>query len=271
MAPGRYYRIPSARDGPQTYRGGCPEARGEMPMDAGGGRMESGGAPPQWGRRAGERAGVPDVRDEVGRVGGEVRRMRDGGRYAGAQPRQKRANIRESGQESFPQRAEVIPHARDPGPHSRRSVPILSGLHPSPADDAPSLPADHPSLLTDQPNARITKRGIHTDFIDRSREEWGNLQPLYLDAIRAAEAQDDVFEGSPVAPPEHLVAMKLAAGTDKDERDAVRLIAKVKDLDISATRDLVRRFLGPGLLGRLEECLRRAGQPLARRAYTAGS
>jgi hypothetical protein len=120
-------------------------------------------------------------------------------------------------------------------------------------------------------NARITPRGIRTDFIDRSNEEWGNLQPLYLDAIRAAEAQDDDFEGAPVAPPEHLVAMKLAAGTDKDERDAIRLIAKVKDLDVGTTRDLVRKFLGPGLLGRLEECLRRAGHPLARRAYTAGS
>ncbi len=120
-------------------------------------------------------------------------------------------------------------------------------------------------------NARIVRRGIRTDFIDRSSEEWGNLQPLYLDAVRAAEKQDDDFEGAPVAPPEHLVAMKLAAGTDKDERDAIRLIAKVKDLDIGRTRDLIRKFLGPGLLGRLEECLRRAGHPQARRAYTVGS
>jgi hypothetical protein len=120
-------------------------------------------------------------------------------------------------------------------------------------------------------NARIARRGIRADFIDRSSEEWGNLQPLYLDSIRAAETQDDDFEGAPVAPPEHLVAMKLAAGTDKDERDAIRLLAKVKDLDIGATRDLIRKFLGPGLLGRFEECLRRAGHPLARRAYTAGS
>jgi hypothetical protein len=120
-------------------------------------------------------------------------------------------------------------------------------------------------------HARMPRQGIRADFIDRSSEEWGNLQPLYLDAIRAAEAQDDLFEGSPVAPPEHIVAMKLAAGTDKDERDAIRLIAKVKDLDVEATRSLVRKFLGPGLLGRFEECLRRAGHPLARRAYSAGS
>ncbi len=50
-------------------------------------------------------------------------------------------------------------------------------------------------------HARISEQGVRTDFIDRSSEEWGNLQPLYLDAIRAAEAQDDQFEGIPVAPP----------------------------------------------------------------------
>lgn len=120
-------------------------------------------------------------------------------------------------------------------------------------------------------HARLSKQGVRADFIDRSSEEWGNLQPLYLDAIRAAEAQDDRFEGIPVAPPEHLAAMKLAAGTDKDERDAIRLLAKVKDLDVEATRNLVRKFLGPGLLGRLEECLRRAGHPQARRAYSLSS
>jgi hypothetical protein len=120
-------------------------------------------------------------------------------------------------------------------------------------------------------NARLANLGIRTDSIDRSSEEWGNLQPLYLDAIRAAESQDDRFEEIPIAPPEHLVAMKLAAGTDKDERDAIRLMTKVKDLDINAIRDLVRRFLGPGLLGRMEECLRRAGHPLARRAFSASN
>lgn len=57
----------------------------------------------------------------------------------------------------------------------------------------------------------------------------------------------------------------------KTSGDAIRLIAKVKDLDVEATRDLVRKFLGPGLLGRLEECLRRAGHPRARRAYSLGS
>lgn len=149
----------------------------------------------------------------------------------------------------------AVPHASI---HS-----ILEALHKTDAEVS--------QLMIGGINARVSKQGIRTDFIDRSSEEWGNLQPLYLDAIRAAEAQEDLFEGIPVAPPEHLVAMKLAAGTDKDERDAIRLIAKVKDLDVDATRGLVRKFLGPGLLGRLEECLRRAGHPRARRAYTLGS
>ncbi len=120
-------------------------------------------------------------------------------------------------------------------------------------------------------SARIATRGIRTDFIDRSSEEWGDLQPLYLDAIRAAAAQEDDFEGAPVAPPEHIVAMKLAVGADKDERDAIRLIAKIDDFDVVRTRELVRRFLGPSGIGRLEECLRRAGHPKARRAYTESS
>jgi hypothetical protein len=142
---------------------------------------------------------------------------------------------------------------------------------PSIVDTLRETEAEVSQLVIGGINARIARRGILADFIDRSSEEWGNLQPLYLDVIRAAEAQDDVYEGAPMAPPEHLVAMKLAAGTDKDERDAIRLLAKVKDLDVGATRDLIRKFLGPGLLGRFEECLRRAGHPQARRAYTAGS
>ena len=142
---------------------------------------------------------------------------------------------------------------------------------PSILDALRETEAEVSQLVIGGINARIARHGILADFIDRSSEEWGNLQPLYLDAIRAAEAQDDVYEGAPVAPPEHLVAMKLAAGTDKDERDAIRLLAKVKDLDVDRIRDLIRKFLGPGLLGRFEECLRRAGHPQARRAYTAGS
>lgn len=59
--------------------GGGPEARGEMSMDAGEGRMESGEAPPQWGRRAGERVRAWDVGDEVGRIGEEARSTRDEG------------------------------------------------------------------------------------------------------------------------------------------------------------------------------------------------
>src|SRR3954464_5834718 len=149
----------------------------------------------------------------------------------------------------------AVPQARIPS--------LLEALHQTDAEVS--------QLTIGGVNARISKQGVRTDFIDRANEEWGNLQPLYLGVMPAAEEHDDQLEGIPVAPPELLVAMKLAAGTDKDERDAMRLIAKVRDLDVEATRDLVRKFLGPGLLGRLEECLRRAGHPQARRAYSLGS
>jgi len=120
-------------------------------------------------------------------------------------------------------------------------------------------------------NALSETAGIRADFIDRSSEEWGDLQPLYKDAIAQAVQSEDRFSGIPVASPEHLVAMKIGAATDKDERDATRLIAKVNDLDVDRTRELVKRFLGPSGIGRLEECLRRAGHPKARRAYTESS
>ena len=120
-------------------------------------------------------------------------------------------------------------------------------------------------------NALSETAGIRADFIDRSSEEWGDLQPLYKDAIAQAVQSEDRFSGIPVASPEHLVTMKIGAATDKDERDAMRLIAKVDDLDVDRTRELVKRFLGPSGIGRLEECLRRAGHPKARRAYTESS
>ncbi len=113
--------------------------------------------------------------------------------------------------------------------------------------------------------------GIRADFIDWSSEEWGDLQPLYKDAMASAMHSEDRVSGVPVASPEHLVTMKIGAATDKDERDAMRLIAKVEDLDVDKSRELVRRFLGPSGIGRFEECLRRAGHPKAKRAYTESS
>jgi hypothetical protein len=120
-------------------------------------------------------------------------------------------------------------------------------------------------------NAMSEATGIRADFIDRSSEEWGDLQPLYKDAMASATQSEDRISGVPVASPEHLVTMKIGAATDKDERDAMRLIAKVEDLDVDRTRELVRKFLGPSGIGRFEECLRRAGHPKAKRAYTESS
>ncbi|HYU34343.1 MAG TPA: hypothetical protein VEW48_19490 [Thermoanaerobaculia bacterium] len=120
-------------------------------------------------------------------------------------------------------------------------------------------------------NAMSEPAGIRADFIDWSSEEWGDLQPLYKDAMASAMHSEDRVSGVPVASPEHLVTMKIGAATDKDERDAMRLIAKVEDLDVDKSRELVRRFLGPSGIGRFEECLRRAGHPKAKRAYTESS
>ncbi|MBI5496939.1 MAG: hypothetical protein HY904_18130 [Deltaproteobacteria bacterium] len=120
-------------------------------------------------------------------------------------------------------------------------------------------------------NARIDSSGIRADFVDRSSEEYGDLNPLYVDAIHAANLSEDRASGVPVASPEHLVAMKIGAGTEKDDRDAIRLIAKIEDLDVDKVRELIKKHLGPGTVGRLDECMRRAGHPKARRAYSAGS
>jgi hypothetical protein len=120
-------------------------------------------------------------------------------------------------------------------------------------------------------NAMSEPEGIRADFIDRTSEEWGDLQPLYKDAMVSVSRSEDRMGGIPVASPEHLVTMKIGAAADKDERDAMRLIAKVADLDVDKTRELVRRFLGPSGIGRFEECLRRAGHPRAKRAYAESS
>ena len=75
-----------------------------------------------------------------------------------------------------------------------------------------------------------------------------------------------------LVPPEHLVAMKLGTGRpEKDDRDAKRLLRGVPDLDVTALRSLVARFLGPLGTNRLEEVLSEIGHPAARRRYEAGS
>jgi len=146
----------------------------------------------------------------------------------------------------------------------RSSIPpILQRLHATEAKVS--------QLSIGGVNAQVPEKGIRTDFIDRSNEEWGDLQPLYVEAIEAASRGEDRFRDVPVTPPEYLVAMKVGAGTDKDERDCIRLLAKVLDMDVELTRNLTRKYVGPAGIGRLEECLRRAGHPQARRAYTAGS
>lgn len=131
-------------------------------------------------------------------------------------------------------------------------------------------------------NVEVGERGVNVDFIHRLSEIWGDLSGLYLEAIAAAE-EEGVFlvdeDGTPlvpipVVPPEHLVAMKIATGEDKDRRDAYRLIAFGTDeVDVEAVRELLRRHGGASDLARFEQVLRDAGHPGAhiRGRYGKGS
>lgn len=120
-------------------------------------------------------------------------------------------------------------------------------------------------------NAYDDASHINVDFIDRASSEWGDLSGLFNEAI--ARAPDSLRIGAavfPVVSPEHLVAMKLATGAGKDERDVERLLEWVVGLDIELVRDLIRRHMGALFLGRFEEILRRVGHPLAKRSYKPG-
>jgi hypothetical protein len=62
----------------------------------------------------------------------------------------------------------------------------------------------------------------------------------------------------PVVSPEHIVAMKLATGDPRDERDVERLLV-VEPTDYERIRTLVRRYLGPAAANRLDHIGARAG------------
>jgi hypothetical protein len=101
--------------------------------------------------------------------------------------------------------------------------------------------------------------GVVVDFIDRHPE----LGELYLDAVTAAQ-KNRVRLGRtvvPLVPIEHLIAMKLATGEDKDERDVQELLAGVPPRRYPSLRSSVGHYLG--FLGkqRLDTVARRIGHP----------
>jgi hypothetical protein len=108
---------------------------------------------------------------------------------------------------------------------------------------------------------------IRVDFIDR-RE--GGLASLFEEAITAAKDGPRADAGGatvPVAPAEYLVALKVVTGEDRDEADAVRILRALPGLDLTHTRDIVRRHGGPAGANRLDALARRAGRADARPEY----
>lgn len=65
--------------------------------------------------------------------------------------------------------------------------------------------------------------------------------PLQVEAVLAAKLHDFAGIAVPVAPPEHVVALKVVAGRPGDLRDVGEIAERVPDLD----RQEVRRLLAP--------------------------
>ncbi len=103
------------------------------------------------------------------------------------------------------------------------------------------------------------------DFIDRRVD----FADLYADAVLVANRDQittttDDGKRIPVASPEHLVAMKLATGDPRDERDVERILG-ARGQDYAACRQLVRKHLGPAAANRLDHIGARIGiEPAAR-------
>jgi hypothetical protein len=115
-------------------------------------------------------------------------------------------------------------------------------------------------------NVSYPEDGVNVDFVDRTSRLYGDLGSLFAGAVQAAvesglTAQIGDF-AFPLAPPEYLIAMKMATGEDDDERDAGRLVAHA-DVDVSAARALLAEHAGVAAMGRFEVLLRRSGHPAA--------
>jgi len=112
---------------------------------------------------------------------------------------------------------------------------------------------------------------VRVDFIDR-RE--GELSGLFEEAIADAAQRGGILsigDGSiPVVRVEYLIALKVVTGEDKDETDAVKLLQSVAELDLSSTREVIRRHGGPAGANSLDALARRAGRADARPSYRNG-
>lgn len=109
--------------------------------------------------------------------------------------------------------------------------------------------------------------GANVDFIDRTSPEWGDLSPLFEEAVASARASGETATvggvALPLVPAEVLTAMKVATGTRKDREDAARVLRGVP-LSVDRVRRLVAAHAGPAGIGALEDLLREVGHPAAR-------
>jgi hypothetical protein len=122
-------------------------------------------------------------------------------------------------------------------------------------------------------NVELEALGINVDFIHRDSRILGDLSGLFQSAIDAAHAAetflaegegDDAVAVSavPLVPLGHLVAMKMATGEPRDEKDAQRLMAfGTEEVDVECVRALLRLHGGPSAIARFEQVLRDVGHP----------
>ncbi len=104
-------------------------------------------------------------------------------------------------------------------------------------------------------------QGVSIDFIDRHPY----LTNLYRDAVGASAEHGGSFtvEGEEVraVPPEHLVAMKLASGRARDERDIEEMVALADEDEYREIRRTVVEYLGYAMGNQLDRIARRIGHP----------
>lgn len=84
----------------------------------------------------------------------------------------------------------------------------------------------------------VAPNGVSVDFVVRSDE----FRSLYREAVKMAQTIEGV--PMPVVRPEHLVAMKMVAGRDKDLTDLTHLLGVAGLVDVVKTRAIVHQHLG---------------------------
>lgn len=114
----------------------------------------------------------------------------------------------------------------------------------------------------------IRKDATRIDFIDR-RVDFGDLFTAAVDAAASEGSLTTTADGHeiPVVPARFVVAMKLATGDPRDERDVERVLAT--GVDYAAVRSTVRHFLGPAAAYRLDHVGARIGREEAARYVRA--